>query len=88
MPFLPEHSFHAPTPSPQGLPGLAGAWSLRACELTLGTELQGTPEPELAGMIPKPVRLSFILPGGIFRPGVGGVGGGRDARQVEPVCGL
>lgn len=70
VPFLPEHSFHAPTPSPQGLPGLAGARSLRACELTLGTELQGTPEPpELAGMIPKPVRRSFILPVGIFRPG-------------------
>lgn len=39
-------------------------------EGTLGTELQGTPEPpELAGMIPKPVRRSFILPVGIFRPG-------------------
>lgn len=68
VPFLPEHSSHAPTPSPQGLPGLAGARSLKACELTLGTELQGTSEPELAGRIPKPVRPSFILPGRTVGP--------------------
>lgn len=30
-----------PHPSPQGLPGLAGPRSLKACELTLGTELWG-----------------------------------------------
>lgn len=40
VPSLLEYSF-VPTPSPQGMPGLAGAGSLKACELTLGTELQG-----------------------------------------------
>lgn len=38
---LSERSSHTPTPSPQGLPGLAGVGSLKACELTLGTELRG-----------------------------------------------
>lgn len=34
---------------PQGLPELAGAGSLKACELTLGTELQGTSEQSWQG---------------------------------------
>lgn len=55
-PCLLEYS-SVPIPSSQGLPGLAGAGSLQACELTLGTELWGTLEP--AGLIPKPVWLSL-----------------------------
>lgn len=40
IPSLQEH-WSLPSPSPQGMPGLAGAGSLKACELTLGTELWG-----------------------------------------------
>lgn len=40
VPSLLEY-MSVPTPSPQGMPGLAGARSLKACELTLGTELRG-----------------------------------------------
>lgn len=45
----PRSSGTCPQPSPLGLAGSAGAWRLQACELTLGTELQGTSEPELQG---------------------------------------
>lgn len=49
-----------PPPLPKGCPGWQelGTGSLEACELTLGTELQGTSEPSglvLSALFPKPV---------------------------------
>ena len=52
-----EGSTNGPTPSPHGLPGLAGAGSLQACELTLGTELSGIWSGRQ--LISKPVLLAL-----------------------------
>lgn len=73
-----EGSTNVPTPSPQGLPGLAGAGSLQACELTLGTELWGI--WSCGQLIPKPVLLSCQSTSWrrmLWDP--------REVRQVEPV---
>ena len=59
-PFPPSGMLHQCShTSPQGLVGLAGAGSLQACELTLGSELWGISELPLAGLIPKPVWPSL-----------------------------
>lgn len=66
-------------PSPHGLPGLAGAGSLQACELTLGMELSGI--WSCRQLISKPVLLALS-------PVEEEVLGPKRIRQVEPVCEL